>query len=65
MAWSLKIQQLQVKLETTYTHTMYVQIYDTHMYTHISKYRARIFAIRMPFLFNIKNKSFLDREMAS
>ena len=28
--------------ETTYTHTMYVIIHYTHMYTHIRKYRARM-----------------------
>ena len=40
---------------------MYLQIYDTHIYTHVlSKYRARksfmIFS-----LFNIQNKSFHGR----
>ena len=62
--WSLSIQQLQVKHENTYKHTMYVQIYDTHMYTHIHKNRARNSFITMPFLFNVQNKSFHDRDIS-
>ena len=29
------VKTKQVKHENTYTNTMYVQIHDTHMYTHI------------------------------
>ena len=40
---------------------MYVQIQDTHMYTHIlTKYRARNSFMTKSFIFNIKNKSFHD-----
>ena len=39
---------------------MYVQIYDTHICTHIlSKYRARKSFMTRSFLFNIQNKSFM------
>ena len=64
MMWSFSIQQLQVKHETTYTHTIYVHIYDTHMYTHIRKCRARKSFMTIPFLFNIQNKSFHDRDIS-
>ena len=41
---------------------MYMQIHDTHMYTHIiTKYRARNIFMTKSFLFNIQNKSFHDR----
>ena len=41
---------------------MYVQIHDTHIYTHIlSKYKARKIFTKKSFLFNIQNKSFHDR----
>ena len=41
---------------------MYVQIRDTHMYTHIlTKYRARKSFMTKSFLFNRQNKSFHDR----
>ena len=41
MTWSWWIPIITRKTETTYTHTMYVHIHDTDMYTHIRKYRAR------------------------
>ena len=41
---------------------MYVQIHDTHMYTHIlTKYRAINRFMKNSFLFYIQNKSFHDR----
>ena len=41
--------------------SMYVQIHDTHIYTHIlSKYKARKSFTKKSFLFNIQNKSFYD-----
>ena len=60
----MSIQQLQVKNENTYTHTMYVHIYDTHMYTHIRKYRARNSFMTVLFLFNIQNKSFHEGDIS-
>ena len=36
---------------------MYVQVHDTHMYTHIlTKYRARKSFITRSFIFNIQKK---------
>ena len=62
MTWSLSIQILQGKHELTYTHSIYVQIHDTSMYTHIlSKYRARKSFMTRSFLFKTQNKSFHDR----
>ena len=40
----------------------YVQIHDTHMYTHIlTKYRSIKSFMTRSFLFNIKNESFHNR----
>ena len=64
MTWSFSIQKSQGKYETTYTHTMYVQMYGTHMYTHVRKYKARKSFTTMPFLFNIQNKISHDREIS-
>ena len=41
---------------------MYVQIHDTHMYTHIvTKCKAKRVLMMSLFLFNTQNKSFRDR----
>ena len=49
------------KNETAYTHTRYVQINNTHMYTHILiKYRARTIFMMKSFLFNIQKIFFME-----
>ena len=61
MTWSLSIPIIIRKNETKYTHTMYVHIHDTNMYTQIFKYRSRKYFMTNELLFNIQNKSFYDR----
>ena len=60
MTWSLLIP-IVTKHETTNKNTMYVHINDTHMYTHILKYRSGNSFMTESFFFNTQNKSFYER----
>ena len=60
MTQLLSIQKLQGEHKTTYTYTMYAQIQDTHIYTHvIIKHRARKIFLKKSFIFNIKTRVFM------
>ena len=59
MTWSLSIQKLQGKHETTYTYTIYLLVEYTHMYIHIRKYRGKNSLMTNSILFNIQKKEFL------